>query len=933
MKKFYVSLLGLIAASTLLVFVLIPNESKAQIWEPEGINIPGGWNTWTNPPVNNLALASYTQVPGGRVTKINSGTPRWQTIIKVAATGGDVIGGSFPFLFTSGPSGSPWQNTWKDVTVVMNTLQNYTYNGAVDNQATVVNGKWYTINWQDNGYASTKGIFMETSGDPVSLNTVTQSPLAGQVLPGQSVTVTLTLSATPCAEELFYLRYTLNGFPTNYLVPFTVTGTTATAVIPPITGTITYSVFSTTVASPATDLDLYTIKFNTNNGANYSYTCNITNTNVTFRVDMSNQTVSSNGVHLAGDFQGWDPAATAMTNAGGGIYTVTVPISSGTYHQYKFINGDTFAGEELVPDACGDDNGSGGFNRALTVPVADTLLGAICFSSCNLCSEMVPVTFKVDMSNQTVSADGIHIAGDFQGWNTTTTPMSLLSGGTYSATVYLDKGSYHEYKFINGNSWAGEEIVPSECGADNGSGGFNRFLNVPLNDTILGSICFSTCGPCVPMVQVTFQVDMSQQQVSADGIHLVGDFQGWNPATTAMLETSPGVYATTVSLENSSTHQYKFVNGNSWAGEESVPSICGVDNGSGGFNRSVTLGISNATIPLVCFSSCQVCLPPPATINVTFRVNLSQQVVAAEGVHLVGDFQGWDTDSTMMTHTGNGIYSVILALEEGTEHQYKFLNGNTYDGEEIVPAECGVDNETGGFNRFVALGTSDTILEAVCFSACGPCPIPGDSSIVTFRVDMQDQIVSTDGVHIAGNFQLWNTENTPMVNLSGGVYEVSLMLEEGYQAEYKFINGLTWEGAELVPAECGVDDGNGGFNRFVEVPVNDTITSDVCFGECFICHVGLPETGTNSLLGIPYPNPASNMLIQPYHFIHTASVQVRIFNSIGTEVLRPLTAQFEAGQSELRIDLSSLKSGMYTIQHSITESGKQSVYRNSVIVR
>jgi hypothetical protein len=176
-----------------LVFLMSPEKSAyAQIWEPEGLNLPGLWNNWTNPPVNCLALASYTQVPGGKVTKITSGTTRWQTIIKVAATGGDVIGGSYPFLFTSGPSATPWQNTWKDVTVVMNTLQNYTYNGLADNQITVVNGKWYTANWQDNGYAPTKAIFMETSGDPVSITGVTQSPLPGQVMPGQAVTVTIT---------------------------------------------------------------------------------------------------------------------------------------------------------------------------------------------------------------------------------------------------------------------------------------------------------------------------------------------------------------------------------------------------------------------------------------------------------------------------------------------------------------------------------------------------------------------------------------------------------------------------------------------------------------------------------------------------------------------------------------------------------------------
>ena len=34
--------------------------------------------------------------------------------------------------------------------------------------------------------------------------------------------------------------------------------------------------------------------------------------NVTLNLDMENVTVSDDGVHVAGSFQGWDPAATAL---------------------------------------------------------------------------------------------------------------------------------------------------------------------------------------------------------------------------------------------------------------------------------------------------------------------------------------------------------------------------------------------------------------------------------------------------------------------------------------------------------------------------------------------------------------------------------------------------------------------------------------------
>jgi hypothetical protein len=117
-------------------------------------------------------LASSTQVTNGRVTKISFGTARYQTIIKVAESGGDITGGTYEWLFTSGPSNNYYQNKWGSVgTVTMNSLQNYTLDGS-NNNITVSNGKWYTTNWKDAGYANTSAIFMETSAEPVTLSVV-----------------------------------------------------------------------------------------------------------------------------------------------------------------------------------------------------------------------------------------------------------------------------------------------------------------------------------------------------------------------------------------------------------------------------------------------------------------------------------------------------------------------------------------------------------------------------------------------------------------------------------------------------------------------------------------------------------------------------------------------------------------------------------------
>ncbi|MFH1121733.1 MAG: alpha-amylase family glycosyl hydrolase [Bacteroidota bacterium] len=246
---------------------LLPGSAHAQIWPPEGLNMPGAWNTWSNPP-SNLALASSTQVSGGRVTKITTGTPRYQTIFSVAASGGDMTGGSYQWLFTSGSSGNPWSNKWANVTVSMNNLQSYTYNTGANNQITVINNKWYTMNWEDSGYTGTRAIFMETSTQPVEISGVSVPALADAATP---ISVSISLSGTKSPEEVIYVRYSTDGWVTSSTVQANVTGSSGTATIPGQPGgtIISCYVLSSTIAGLSADYDLQTIKMNNNGGGNY----------------------------------------------------------------------------------------------------------------------------------------------------------------------------------------------------------------------------------------------------------------------------------------------------------------------------------------------------------------------------------------------------------------------------------------------------------------------------------------------------------------------------------------------------------------------------------------------------------------------------------------------------------------------------------------
>ncbi|MEM7658660.1 MAG: T9SS type A sorting domain-containing protein [Bacteroidota bacterium] len=113
--------------------------------------------------------------------------------------------------------------------------------------------------------------------------------------------------------------------------------------------------------------------------------------------------------------------------------------------------------------------------------------------------DSVNVTFQVDMSDQTISANGVHVAGNWQDdagfsgeWQPGESAMAADSTGEiYSLQVRIPAGTY-QYKYINDNDWPGEEGVPADCGVDNGFGGFNREA-VVSSDTVLEAVLFGTC--------------------------------------------------------------------------------------------------------------------------------------------------------------------------------------------------------------------------------------------------------------------------------------------------------------------------------------------------------------------------------------------------------------------------------------------------------
>ena len=129
------------------------------------------------------------------------------------------------------------------------------------------------------------------------------------------------------------------------------------------------------------------------------------------------------------------------------------------------------------------------------------------YFSCTVSEDNSPeawVTFRVDMSNETISANGVHIAGTMQSTNGSIEEMiAIENNGVYEVTLSCTIGDTVEYMYLNSNVLGGNaETLDSLSCVLSGTG--NRWLEVPDTDSlILDIVCYNSCLACVDTLDGT----------------------------------------------------------------------------------------------------------------------------------------------------------------------------------------------------------------------------------------------------------------------------------------------------------------------------------------------------------------------------------------------------------------------------------------------
>ncbi|MDR0958721.1 MAG: hypothetical protein LBM16_05870, partial [Clostridiales bacterium] len=374
----------------------------------------------------------------------------------------------------------------------------------------------------------------------------------------------------------------------------------------PITLQFLQGLFTATV--PINAQGNYTYKFTADNvddgtgtfdiKSDFSVTSPVVNRDGSVTFNLQKELASD--VYVVGGFGGENNWALNRENLNmeqvDGVYTVTVPLGSGTW-QYKFVEG-TIWDDPNYTDPLNPNTADG--NSVVTVPASPVV------------NDDFSVTFNLIADPSKPDAE-VYVVGEFNGWAENNADYKLhKEGNVWTITVPpLAIGSY-EYRFKEDGTWLSDLLNPSQKGDNSTFTVAPAIVSPVINDD--GTATFNYGGD------------------EGLSVFLVGDMNGWNTTETPMTYSN-GVYSVTIPIEQI-VYEYKFfVNGGYIA--DPANSFINEENGNSLLNNA----------PL----ASPVVNAEESTITFNYKG-------VGTNVFVAGEINGWSSDATPMTLT-NGVFS------------------------------------------------------------------------------------------------------------------------------------------------------------------------------------------------------------------------------------------------------------------------------------
>jgi hypothetical protein len=227
--------------------------------------------------------------------------------------------------------------------------------------------------------------------------------------------------------------------------------------------------------------------------------------------------------------------------------------------------------------------------------------------------------------------------------------------------------------------------------------------------------------------------------------------------------------------------------------------------------------------------------------DVTFNLDARNIIVADDGIYMGGGIFNSAQGVAMSDDDGDGIWTAVVNLQEGTTGEFIFLNspgdGGDYNGrtENLADTACA----TGQYNdRAIPAFDADNLVFNYCFSVCNDtntgCAEAATRHDVSFTVGTAniEGGVGEGGMYLGGGI-MGHAKAFAMTDNGDDTHSVTVSVPEGLGGNYVFLNNPSnhywYDGKEDL---AGLDCADGEFSdRYLE-PVTEAGSVSFCYGTC-----------------------------------------------------------------------------------------------------
>lgn len=247
---------------------------------------------------------------------------------------------------------------------------------------------------------------------------------------------------------------------------------------------------------------------------------------------------------------------------------------------------------------------------------------------------------------------------------------------------------------------------------------------------------------------ITFQLNTNTMTESFTIPEINGTFNNWCGACAPLSDDDgDGIYSITIPLP-AGIIEYKFAADNWNVQETLLPgSSCTLTTGQ--FTNRVYTVSGDATLPIVCWGSCDDCGINNGPFNVTFRVDMNNVTESFTTPEVNGTFNDWCGGCAPMSDgDGDGIWEITIPLPAGS-YEYKFAY-DAWAGQETLSPGASCTITTDAFTNRVLEVSEATTLQTVCWGSCAPCTPTNISENLTSNVTVYpnpaDEYIYINGI-------------------------------------------------------------------------------------------------------------------------------------------------------------------------------------------